>query len=52
MKRYAVLRAPLLVFRVVASVRQAIPTLARAVAKAAEGREESGIFMSFRRFYV
>jgi hypothetical protein len=52
MKSYAVLQGPPLVFRVVASVRQTTRTLARAAAKAAEDREESGIFTPFRRFYV
>jgi hypothetical protein len=56
MKSYAVPQGPLLVFRVVASVQQAAPTLARVAAKAVKDSEEYGIFMSFRqslrRFYV
>jgi hypothetical protein len=56
MNSYAVLQGPPVVVRVVASVRQATPTLARTPAKAVTGFEEYGIFMSFRQslrgFYV
>ena len=49
MKGDAVLQGPLLVLRVVASIQQAAPTLARAAAKAVKDSEEYGIFMSFRQ---
>ena len=49
MNSYAVLQGPPVVFRVVATVRQATPTLARAPAKAVKDFEDYGIFMSVRQ---
>lgn len=56
MNIYAVLQAPLVVLRAVASVQQATPTLARAAVIAVKSSEEYGLFMWFRQslggFYV
>jgi hypothetical protein len=49
MNSYAVLQGPLVVFRAVASVQQATPTLARAAAKAVKSSEEYGRFLSLRQ---